>query len=89
MKRSQNGTIGLKPNMLLCELKKQNLQHPATLNIEQMTIKPLDVLFMLDEEDIEMMEHTDLQRLCVLVSLDLQLERESYAQSPNNRRNMC
>lgn len=54
-----------------------------------MTIKPLDVLFMLDEEDIEMMGHTDLQRLCVLVSLDLQIERELNAKSPNNRRNMC
>lgn len=54
-----------------------------------MTIKPLDILFMLDEEDVELMETIDLQKLCTLISLDLQLEKEANAQSSDNWRNMC
>ena len=42
----------------------------------RMTIKPIDILQMLDDEDLAEMELNDLNRLCVAITLDLQLERE-------------
>jgi len=42
-----------------------------------MTIKPIDILQMLDDEDLADMENADLNRLCVAITLDLQLEREN------------
>lgn len=54
-----------------------------------MTINPLDILFMLDDEDIAEMEAADLDKLCSLISLDIQLEKEANAKSSDNRRNMC
>ncbi len=54
-----------------------------------MVIKPLDVLLMLDSEDVLLMDYPDLHKLCVLISLDLQIEKESYAKDISHRRNMC
>lgn len=56
---------------------------------EGMIIKPLDILIMLDDEDVILLPHQDLQNLCILVSLDLQIEKETYANSTSNRRNLC
>ena len=42
----------------------------------RMTIKPIDILYMLDDEDLASMRLIDLNRLCVAITLDLQLERE-------------
>jgi len=42
----------------------------------RMTIKPIDILHMLDDEDLADMERADLNRLCIAITLDLQLERE-------------
>ena len=41
-----------------------------------MTIKPIDILHMLDDEDLVNMRFIDLNRLCVAITLDLQIERE-------------
>ena len=54
-----------------------------------MIIDPLDILYMLDDEDVSEMEHVDLNRLCILISLDQQLKKEANAQSSNNRGNLC
>ena len=43
----------------------------------RMTIKPIDILHMLDDEDLAGMERVDLNKLCVAITLDLQLEREN------------
>lgn len=42
----------------------------------RMTIKPIDILHMLEDEDLSQMRQVDLQRLCIAITLDLQLERE-------------
>ena len=47
----------------------------------RMTIKPIDILHMLDDEDLAEMERGDLNRLCVAITLDLQLERENKNES--------
>ena len=44
--------------------------------VQRMTIKPIDILFMLDDEDLAEMEIIDLHKLCTAITLDLQLERE-------------
>lgn len=55
-----------------------------------MNIRPIDVLHMLDEEDLADMEHDDLTRLCTMITLDNQLQKESYAdEDSSNRRAMC
>jgi len=56
-----------------------------------MNIRPIDVLHMLDEEDLADMEHTDLARLCTMITLDNQLDKESYGNEENsgNRRAVC
>jgi len=56
-----------------------------------MNIRPIDVLHMLDEEDLADMEHTDLARLCTMITLDNQLNKESYGDEEDigNRRAMC
>ncbi len=41
-----------------------------------MTIKPLDVLHLLDDEDLAQMRYSDLYNLCTAITLDLQIERE-------------
>ena len=43
---------------------------------QRMTIKPIDILYMLDDEDLASMNLVDLNRLCTAITLDLQLERE-------------
>jgi hypothetical protein len=40
------------------------------------TIKPLDIIHMLDDEDLAFMRQSDLQKICIAITLDLQLERE-------------
>lgn len=56
-----------------------------------MNIRPIDILHMLDDEDLADMEHSDLGRLCTMITLDNQLQRESYGdeENPGNRRAMC
>ena len=54
-----------------------------------MIIKPMDVILMLDSEDMFLMDTIDLHKLCILATLDLQIEKESYAKHSSNRRNLC
>jgi hypothetical protein len=51
------------------------------------TIKSSDVLNMLDDNSMEFLSYQDLNALCILATLDLQLERED--ESISNRRNLC
>ena len=54
-----------------------------------MIIKPMDVLYMLDDEDLATIESEDLTSLCVAISLDLQLRREeNERESISNRRSL-
>ena len=54
-----------------------------------MTIKPIDVLYMLDDDDLATIESQDLNSLCVAISLDLQLRREeNERESISNRRSL-
>ena len=57
----------------------------------QMNIRPIDILHMLDDKDLADMEHRDLVNLCTLITLDNQLDKESYGDEENssNRRAMC
>ena len=56
----------------------------------QMNIRPVDVLLMLDDEDLVGMEYEDLGKLCVMITLDNQLQKESYGdEDSSNRRAMC
>ena len=59
--------------------------------VQMMNIKPIDVLQMLDDEDLADMEYDDLNRLCIMISLDNQLSKESYGneENPSHRRTMC
>ena len=41
-----------------------------------MTIKPMDILRMLDDEDLAYMKQKDLHRLCIAITVDLQLDLE-------------
>jgi hypothetical protein len=41
-----------------------------------MNIKPMDVLYMLDDEDLASMRYSDLHKLCVAITLDLQIDKE-------------
>ena len=56
-----------------------------------MNIRPIDVLRMLDDEDLAEMKHDDLNKLCTMITLDNQLDKESYGNEENsgNRRAMC
>jgi hypothetical protein len=56
-----------------------------------MIIKPLDILYMLDDGYLAGMDHEDILKLCNAISLDLQIEKESYGNDENsgNRRAMC
>lgn len=54
-----------------------------------MIIKPMDVLYMLDDEDLATIESQDLNNLCVAISLDLQLKKEEdERESTSHRRNL-
>jgi len=50
-------------------------------------IKSSDILNMLDEQSIDYLSFEDLNALCVLASLDLQLDIEN--ESSSSRRNLC
>ena len=78
----QNGTIGLNHNNHHLELKRKN-QH----NLNSVIIKSSDILNMLDENSLEYLSQKDLQSLCVLATLDLQLDKEN--ESTGSRRNLC
>jgi hypothetical protein len=39
-------------------------------------IKAIDVLYMLEDNDLAYMRQSDLQKLCMAITLDVQLERE-------------
>ena len=55
-----------------------------------MIIKPIDILHMLDDEDLAGMDYEDMLKLCNAISLDLQIERESYGdEDSSNRGAMC
>jgi deoxycytidine triphosphate deaminase len=55
-----------------------------------MIIKPIDILYMLDDEDLASMDYEDMSKLCNAISLDLQLEKESYGnENLSNRGTMC
>ena len=56
-----------------------------------MTIKPLDILYLLDVEDVDQMDYVELNNLCIAITLDEQLTQESIArnESSSNRGNMC
>ena len=57
--------------------------------MQRMTIKPIDVLHMLDDDDLATIESEDLNSLCVAISLDLQLRREeNERESISNRRSL-
>ncbi len=36
----------------------------------------MDILYMLEDEDLANMRYSDLRKLCVAITLDLQVERE-------------
>ena len=50
--------------------------------VQGMTIKPIDVLHMLDDEDLADMEYNDLNKLCIMITLDNQLEYEKIGDNP-------
>jgi len=55
-----------------------------------MTIKPIDILYMLDNDMVLMMDYNDLAKLCNMITLDYQLEKEENARkSFSDRRNLC
>ena len=89
MKPSLNGMNWLKPNTLTSVLKRKKNKNLILLPTERMVIKPMDVILMLDSEDMLLMDTIDLHKLCILATLDLQIETESYAKHSNNRRNLC
>jgi hypothetical protein len=39
-------------------------------------IKAIDILYMLEDDDLAHMRQSDLQKLCTVITLDAQLERE-------------
>ena len=41
-----------------------------------MNIKPMDILYLLEDEDLASMRYSDLHKLCVAITLDLQIEKE-------------
>jgi hypothetical protein len=44
--------------------------------MEMVSIKAIDILYMLEDDDLAHMRQSDLQRLCTVITLDAQLERE-------------
>ena len=40
------------------------------------SIKAIDILYMLEDDDLAYMRQNDLQKLCIVITLDAQLERE-------------
>ena len=44
------------------------------------SIKAIDILYMLEDEDLAYMRQNDLQKLCTVITIDAQLERERKKQ---------
>ena len=44
---------------------------------------------MLDEKNVLWIDQVDLGKLCILASLDLQMDEESYEKDISYRGNMC
>ena len=44
--------------------------------MQRVNIKAIDILYMLDDDDLAYMRQSDLQKLCTVITLDAQLERE-------------
>ena len=44
------------------------------------SIKAIDILYMLEDEDLAYMRQSDLQKLCTVITIDAQLERERKKQ---------
>jgi hypothetical protein len=44
------------------------------------SIKAIDVLYMLEDDDLAYMRPSDLQKLCTVITIDAQLERERKKQ---------
>ena len=44
--------------------------------VPRMNIKPMDILYLLEDEDLASMRYSDLHKLCVAITLDLQMEKE-------------
>ena len=44
--------------------------------MQRVNIKAIDILYMLDDDDLAHMRQSDLQKLCTVITLDVQLERE-------------
>jgi hypothetical protein len=44
--------------------------------MEMVNIKAIDILYMLEDDDLAHMRQSDLQKLCTVITLDAQLERE-------------
>jgi hypothetical protein len=44
------------------------------------SIKAIDVLYMLEDDDLAYMRQSDLQKLCTVITIDAQLERERKKQ---------
>jgi len=72
--------------------QNQNTQHleqkRKKLNNQPIVIiKSSDLLNMLDDQSIEYLSYKDLNSLCVMASIEIQLDYES--QSTSNRGNLC
>ena len=44
--------------------------------MEMVSIKAIDILYMLEDDDLAHMRQSDLQKLCTVITLDAQLEQE-------------
>ena len=44
--------------------------------MERVNIKAIDILYLLDDDDLAHMRQSDLQKLCTVITIDAQLERE-------------
>jgi len=64
------------------QLKRKN-QH----NLSSVIIKSSDVINMLDADALEYLSQKDLKSLCIMASVDLQMQIED--KDTSNRRNLC
>lgn len=48
--------------------------------MQKVSIKAIDVLYMLEDDDLAYMRQSDLQKLCTVITIDAQLERERKKQ---------
>lgn len=73
---------GQNQNTQHSELKRKNHN-----NLPIVIIKSSDLLNMLDDNTISYLSFSDLNSLCIMASLELQLDYES--QGISNRGNLC